>query len=402
MATIFAHPDFCKYCGVKAKNFVPPKINFAVTCSDKVAKDLAKDPLWQQKVVGGVKTFIDKTYKDGFAKTVELIDGQITECVQKAKKAATDKEAKEASDEADMLMDEVNGRLERLCNGLQAEAEREAVKCWAAVVKIKSDYSSYKLKAGVKLAFTGGELIVSIATTAASGSATFGAAAIIGLVGIAQKIASFGNQIYQLCLEVEDVLDKLDKSLTNMTKIYEKNHKVIAGAREVTSLVLNDFFDTPLMDSITACTERAEQAESKLKGVIVGSHKLSVALAKLIKEVEKAEKLAKKGIPDPAKQKKALVLLSRYNVDVQSRIEGIIKQSERADEATEKLDQLTPKLKALQAKDSKAVKVIAKITSLGIGYGMAIASADKVIEGIVDQTKDLGKEFVKNEIIESL
>ncbi len=331
-----------------------------VELDSKIDKAVSKDPLLQQEMTDE----IGKVYDDLIAR--------IGENLKNTDKGAITLRDTNKPDKLQKLIEVVNKGITGAVDVAKGAAEKAALKAWTDFTATKKQYSSYKIKVGVKIVGALAGLAVSIALLA-TGVVSFGASSIPGIVGMVKSVVTVGDEIR-----------KLNQSLDTATKALETNIKIVEDhylnarkeftakgkAAEVGTLVFKQFIGVSL-PSIKTCVENLGTAKNKHAGTIVKAHDAAKDLNKALLKIEAfklefvegcRKKLEKHPSPlakdQPAKIKDQLdEACAPMYMAVQDCISEVTKYVNRA-------KTFEPKLKIAEAKVGELVKL------KGVGFAI--------------------------------
>lgn len=343
--------------------------------NDDAYKALDNDPLLQAKVTEAASSKYKELVEQMVAKLNEL-DAAYVKSQSKKERA--------------VILKSFEGYAKKSLSKFTKVAKKEAETAWDKVAKTKSDYTKYKVKAGVNLAIDGLNVVGGIAGSIGTG----GFGLIVSIYGILKTLVSMSMQVYKLAIDADKMQKKVTKGLSKVQKSFDKKKKEVSGAKNSGKAFINSLLGADFIPTISSVKSDNDQYKSKLQGVDVNSHKLSKKLQEVLKEMDKVEKM-----PDVKSSKKVKALLSKLQSSTSKLLDKIIDMQTKCNEGYEfqkKTDSAISELETLEPKKWKVINkgmVVIDIVMAGgdfskageavLGIGTAIVS--EVDKELVDR-----------------
>lgn len=271
----------------KLEVMTPPKgmsFKVEVEFDSKIEKEVAKDPLVQQEMKDAVKAVYD-----------DLVE-RIAQNLQKTDKGAQQLRDQGNLDKLDKLVEVVNRGIEGARDVAVEKSESEVDKVWKDLCKTRKEYTKYKIKIGAKISIAVAGLVTSIALFA-SGTVSFGASSIPGVIGMVKSVVQIGAEITSAVQEIETTQKRLEKKLDEVEKRFvgAKGEFTKAGkAQEIGTTLAAQFFGTSgpfaVMPSIKDCVSELGIVKSKQGGLVVNVHDAAKHLNQVLEKIDAARK----------------------------------------------------------------------------------------------------------------
>lgn len=250
----------------------------------KIEKEVAKDALINQEMKDAVRLVYD-----------DLVQRIGTNLKTTDKGAISLRDANN-TDKLKKLVEVVNKGIEGARDVAVERAQKDAMKCWAELVKQRKEYTKYKAKIGVKITLGVVGLGVSIGLLA-GGVVSFGASSIPGIVGMVKSVAVIASQIKSAAEEIETSQKRLDGQLKSIEDkfVNARGQFTKAGkAQEIGVTLAAQLFGTTgpfaIVPNIKECVGALDVIKSKFGGIKVNAHDAAKDLNKMIDAVEQAKK----------------------------------------------------------------------------------------------------------------
>lgn len=332
--------QFVKDIKAKAKQInlikIPDQLSVQVviTIDDKTYAKLEKDPRLQDEM--------RKNLPDTYQKLVDAVASAFE--VANARVVANIEDADVAYNKA---LTEAQGKIEKACQ----EMVKDAAGVWKAYFKDQKDYLKYEVKIAVRLTVGAVSLGANIALLAST-PFSFGAGAVIGIIGMAKTTSS-------MIQEIRNALKSTETALKDVIDLYEavkekaKSEKKIdiakQKAKDYTKEAINGIANIALgikpAKSISKMESALELAHKKLLGEKVKLVDISKKIQKKIDKIDVVQAALKnkalgniQGLSEkelgysPAKLdqlEKQLDVLLKNNDKMNERFELIVKLAER-------------------------------------------------------------------------
>lgn len=268
---------------------------------------------------------------------------------------------------------------------LKKNGKIKVEKAWADVAKTKTEYRTYKIKAGVDLAIDSLNVVAGVASAVGSG----GFALIVTIYGLVKTLVGMAMKIYKLAIVADKLQKRVKKNLEKVQKSFNKKKKEVSGAKDTGKAFINSLLGADFIPTISSVKADNDQYKSKIQGVDVASHSLAKKLNEVLKEMDKVSKM-----PDVKSNKKVSALLSKLQSSTQNLIDKIVNMQTEVRKGIAFQMQTSRAVKELETLEPKKWKIIQKglplidITLAGgdfskagetlLGVGSAIATeADK-------------------------
>lgn len=323
----------------KAKALEMPKaLKFKITLDvdSDAYKALDDDPLLLAKMTEAASDDYKAMLK-AVAKQIITVDKAIGKVSDPQKQAA--------------VLDKLNKNTKTALAGFSKSGKEAAEKAWAEVAKTKSEYTKYKVKAGVDLAIDGLNVGLGIASAVGSG----GFALIIGIYGIIKTLVSAAMKIYKLAIDADKMQKKVKKGLEKVQKSFNKKKREVSGAKETGKAFVNSLLGSDFLPTIDGVKKDNDQYKSKIQGVDVASHALAKKLNEVLKEIDKIQKDS-----DVKGNKKIAALVDKMQKQTAKLIDKVIDMQERVTEGTEFQETTAKAIKELETLEPKKWKIIQK------------------------------------------
>lgn len=308
----------------------------------------------------------------------KALDVAVKEAV-KALEAADAKYPKVKPDSRDKLLEIAETAVRKAKRDAEAKIEGIPEACINDFKKRKQQYRDYQVKAGFDIAISSLQVVGGAIATGAAGAGTFGAGAVLGLVGLVRDCIGLANQIKNLAQEAETVGNALDTDLKALKKQYlddvGKARRANMVAKEVTGTLLKSALgiDPPFLATIPKCSGKLELYDNKVAGLEVKGReygsKVVDAIGKASSlEIELSRKTGKNG-------KKALTALAGAQKALQKSLENCEKINARVKNTKPKIDDFGDSLKALQNENTRFNEIFDKALPVFVSLGLGAASA---------------------------
>jgi hypothetical protein len=202
------------------------------------------------------------------------------------------------------------------CVTLGRECEVVAIEKIAAFfsdkVQTYGDYTRYKVRAGAKLASTFVGVALSLAATATAGTPVAPATLVPAIVGLVSSVMSIGMQIKGLAAAAEDIEEEIVSRLANIEIGYKdsngKARKGLFKARELGTGFLSGAsggFSDLFIPSIKALLDDTGLHKSKLDGLDVSLHEMSIGVNGFVDVMVATEKVLSSNLKALAEKAKS-------------------------------------------------------------------------------------------------
>ncbi len=166
------------------------------------------------------------------------------------------------------------------------EAQRAAQKAFDDLAKTKKEYRGYQIKTVASISIGAAALITNIGILASS-PFSFGAGAVIAIVGLAKSSVALSKNIVLASQEVEKTLASVHGKLDKIRGDFDKS-QAAAAAKQTAGVITEAVLGQSILPTLSECSKLLDAADGKLKGIDVSAHKIAENLNKIL---EKSEKL---------------------------------------------------------------------------------------------------------------
>lgn len=393
----------------------PKGMSFAVEIEvDKaILKGIEKDPLMQSIMSDAANAVYDDLV-ERIGKNLATTD----------KGAITLRDANQ-KDKLDKLIQVVNKGIVGARDVAVEQAQKDCLKAWDSLVKTRKEYSTYKIKIGVKITLGLAGLGVSIGLLA-GGVVSFGASSIPGIIGMVKSVVAIGSQVKSANEEIENAQKRLDKKLRAIEKSFvdaQGEFTKRGKAQEVGALLVEQVFGTSgpfaIIPNIKDAAGELGTIKSKFGGLKVNAHdaakdlnsileKLDSARKKFIEDVEKQAK--KVGSPK-AKSDVALINkqldkeLEPFIEKVQKGLEAVIAYENRYKTAAPKIayaEKRVAEVIKLKGKGFKIFENVLVLTDLAVSFTdpSQYAKVAETLGGILPAVGGLAADKISKKVLE--
>jgi hypothetical protein len=270
-----------------SKKAITPIIVFQMDVARQVDAKAPKAKYKAEKILLEVILSDDRVIKNV---PNDLDDGHLAEEIRNAASFSTI-----IDDLADLLnslpdMDEgaASKKFEAGMDKVIQDALARAAKPILELVKVRSDYTMYKVKKGATLTLAVAGVVASIVTLATT-PFTGGVSTIAGCVGLAKSISTISAEVNKLALSAEGLINKVTGDISTLNKQYITVSGTVVGVGELGKTTVNSIigpFFTTIKDTKTNC----DQVVDKINSLVVKSHDQSQDLGGLLTEQSKMQK----------------------------------------------------------------------------------------------------------------
>ena len=283
----------------------------------KLVEAAMKDPLLHQRMVNAVQALVTGDLAKLMAYQVGVADARAKE----ATRAGDEAKAQTAIQSVERLLGETRSQI-------IPKIEAAAGLVWKELNRTKKEYLAYQIKCGIKVtASVTGAVMSGVAAGAAT--AASGGALAIALVKAAKDAVQAGKDLWTAAQSAETTGKRVQKTLDTLSTRF----KDISAKKAVAFEVAHSFVD--IVDTPEKAKELNETYASKLQGLEVSAHSASRALNEVLLKAEavsNATRSEKKPVPGskeaaaaPARLAKRQSELTKIEVKVNDRIQGVIK-----------------------------------------------------------------------------
>lgn len=215
--------------------------------------------------------------------------------------------AAKASEEGDQQrVETAKAEFAEDCETLRKECEVVAIEDIAQFFTeralVLGDYKRYKVKAGVKLAFTFVGLVITIASLSTAATPAAPATLVPALVTIVNTVVSAGKQIRDLHASAEEIEKEIQKGVQKFEEKIEATYKDKKGKPKKATFAMSDLvkgLSSSLtggvsdigFPSVKSLMDLTDTHNSKLDGLEGALHEMGIALDSLVTVMEHAEKV---------------------------------------------------------------------------------------------------------------
>lgn len=369
--------DIQKISGKLVGLEIPDDIGFAAVfeVDESAYKVLKSDPLLQDQK----RESILKIYQ------------RLVQTLGQAYKEASDAIQASPMSASETIVELSKKRQEEMNKALQ-EAHQEVVKVWAALVKSKKDYATYKSNVVIKLVMDSAALAGAVASVGLA-AATFGGTAAVSVLALLKASAQLARDILDANKAVEAAVGDLKASLTKLAEDLvrgaPKDKKLSSArllAKDILGLLEDDVLGTNLLGSflgnLQTTKKQAKLARQKVNGASVKAHKLAQNLSKLLDKQDKLAALIKSLPADTAstKDRKRLESLRQKLAKTEPLVNALVmtipEQLERFKGLDDRLNTLLLYYKQIKAQTRDLQKVSGTIEKLLLLKDLALTAID--------------------------
>ncbi len=368
----------------------PPALNMSVkvTLDKKIAKEAEKDPLLIQEFSNACLEIYEQT-NDTIRKKCVVFDKVFLTMVEKgADQKVMDKQ-----------LSGLNNAIKNDVKIAEKACELAVKAAWKDLQSKRKEWKNFKIKIVSTIGATLAGLAVSIAATVTS-PFSGGAGAVIGIAGFIKSAATLVTEVGKIAITIEQSKVVLETNLAVVEKA-AKNSGVFA-ANEISAAVLNEFVGIS-QPSIKTCDSAMSTLSAKYAQIVVKVHDVSRKLNKVLKDQDKMRKDFLKDVdkrlkghptPSPKAVKKIIEkqlddALAKSYTEVQALIDKIPLMYNDVVKWKKPIENLSKRMKKLELKDSKGLKVLREILKLA-GVGLAVIDGNKIAKGAQDLGMGLG------------
>jgi hypothetical protein len=167
------------------------------------------------------------------------------------------------------------------------DATARAAKPIMELVKVRSDYTMYRVKKGATLTLLVGGIIASTVALAAT-PFTGGVSTIAGCLGLFKSINTLAKEVTMLALSTEQTVHKVTADISTLNKQYITVSGTVVGVGEVGKTTVNSLVG-PFFTTIKQTKTDCDQVTDKINTLVVKAHDQSQELEELLKEQSKMQ-----------------------------------------------------------------------------------------------------------------
>lgn len=369
--------DIQKISGKLVGLEIPADIEFAAVfeVDESAYKVIKSDPLLQ----------------DQKRESILSIYQRLVQTLGQAYKEASDAIQASPMSASEKLAELSKKRQEEMNKALQ-EAHQEVVKIWAALVKSKKEYATYKSNVVIKLVMDSAALAGAVASMGLA-AATFGGTAAISILALIKASAQLAHDILDANKAVEAAVRELKEGLTKLAEDLvrgaPKDKKLTSAkliAKDIAGLLEGEVLGTNLsgtfLGNLRTVKKQAKLARQKVNGAQVKAHKLAQNLSKILDKQDKLAALLK-GLPaDTASSRERKRLesvkqkLAKTEPLVNALVMAIPEQLERFKGLDDRLNTLLLYYKQIKAQTGDVQKVSATVEKLLLLKDLALTAID--------------------------
>ena len=365
---------------------VPPTIDFKieVELADEIFKEASKDKLL-------VKKFADQA-KEILEFTVKIVEDKI----KVFEKLFQDMLLKGApSSLIEKSIDGLNDKIKKDFEVAMIAAQQGCDKVWKELQDHHKEWKKFRNKTIVSIVATLAVLAISIAALASS-PWTGGAGAAFAIIGFIKSGVKLSKDIAKLAIDFDTALADMKRELA-FVEATVKN-KGLQAANEITAAVLNEFLGIA-QPSIKSAQSAGETLKAKFSKMVVDNHTLSKEVTKMEAE---AKQLSSKYVEDAKKKLKSLdpkvqaytakrikencdKMMAPILKDIATKNAEVMRMYEKTKTMAPQVKALLERLKALELKDPKGLKVFREALKFAV---LGLAPLDG--NGIANTAQNLG------------
>ena len=361
----------------------PPNLSFKVEVEldKKMEAGAQKDPLLLQEFQAQAKEIQEMTVKT-IKQKCQAYDKLF---IGMANKGVSAKDMKKQ-------IDGLNVAITNDVKVAEKAAEAGVEAAWKKLQGKKKEWKKFKIKVASSIGATVATTAVSIvamATAPFSG----GAGAVVAITGFCKSGIKLASDISKLAMDIETSKKILVKNLAVAEKA--ASNKALNATNEVSAAIFQEFLGIS-QPSVKTCGEAAETLSAKYAQMTVKVHDLSKVLNAILDKQEKLKKellteAASKLKKHPTTDKKGQLAKVKSNLDkaldgnyakVDAQIQKVTALYAETRTWEKPVNDLTKRVKALEIKDPKALKVFRealKFAALGLSPidGNSVATGAK-------------------------